>query len=332
VRAAAARHIGGAPEEIALTDSTTMGLGLLYGGLRLRAGDEILTTTHDFYATHEALRLQALRSGATVRKIPLYRSLASVSQDEIADSVRRSITPRTRVVALTWVHSSTGLKLPIRAIADAVGGRALVCVDAVHALGVESVDVASLGCDFLVAGCHKWLGGPRGTGIVWGRADRWEETLPTIPSFDGNSYGAWLEGRSQSEPTRSGTMTPGGYHSFEHRWALREAFGFHRAIGEARIATRIHSLATRMKSRLAATRGVRLVTPRAEQLSAGIVCLEVAGQSAQRVVDRLRSDHRVIASVTPYAAEYVRLGPGLYASPAQVDRAARAIARIASSP
>ena len=50
--------------DIALTDSTTMGLGLLYNGLELKAGDEVVTTTHDFYATHRALELKAARSGA----------------------------------------------------------------------------------------------------------------------------------------------------------------------------------------------------------------------------------------------------------------------------
>ena len=124
-------------------------------------------------------------------------------------------------------------------------------------------------------------------------------------------------------------MTPGGYHSFEHRWALREAFEFHRAIGEARIATRIHALATRLKNRLADVRGVQVVTPRAQDLSAGIVCLRVSGQSAGRVVERLLAEHRIVASVTPYATEYVRLGPGLYTSRGDVDKAVRALAAIA---
>jgi selenocysteine lyase/cysteine desulfurase len=61
-RAAAAGYLGAEPDQIALTDSTTMGLGLVYARLRLRPGDEVVTTEHEFYATHEALRLrQALR-------------------------------------------------------------------------------------------------------------------------------------------------------------------------------------------------------------------------------------------------------------------------------
>ena len=41
-----------------------MGIAVMYGGLDLRPGDEILTTTHDFFSTEEALRLVALRTGA----------------------------------------------------------------------------------------------------------------------------------------------------------------------------------------------------------------------------------------------------------------------------
>jgi selenocysteine lyase/cysteine desulfurase len=174
VRSAAARYLEVHADEIALTDSTTMGLALLYGGLRLQEDDEILTTTHDFYSTHESLRLRALRTGAHVRKIRLYQNARTASVDEIISAVRRGVTQKTKVLALTWVHSSTGVKLPIRAIADALRStRVLLCVDGVHGFGVEAATPQQLGCDFLVSGCHKWLFGPRGTGVIWGRADAW---------------------------------------------------------------------------------------------------------------------------------------------------------------
>jgi selenocysteine lyase/cysteine desulfurase len=72
VTAAAAEYVGGKPEEIALTGSTTMGLALVYNGLRLRPGQEILATTHDHYSHHESIRLAADKWGALTRRIPLY--------------------------------------------------------------------------------------------------------------------------------------------------------------------------------------------------------------------------------------------------------------------
>jgi selenocysteine lyase/cysteine desulfurase len=304
-----------------------MGLGLLYGGLQLAEGDEVLTTTHDFYSTHESLRLRALRTGARVRRFRLYQNARTATFDEIVSSVRRAITTKTRALAVTWVHSSTGVKLPIRAIADALPPRVLLCVDGVHGFGIEAATPRELGCDFLVSGCHKWLFGPRGTGVIWGRAESWNAVTPTIPTFDGRAFQPWMENRAPDLP-RAAAMTPGGFHSFEHRWALAEAFAFRQRIGRARAAARTHALAQRLKNGLAELRRVHLVTPQSAALSAGLVCFEVEGQEPFAVVDRLYARNRIVASVTPYANRYVRLGPSILNTPADVDRVIRAVASL----
>lgn len=328
VLAAAAAHLDTRPEQIALTDSTTMGLGLVYTALRLAPGDEVLTTEHDFYATHESLRLRAERDGVRVRRVRLYRDPAVTSVDEIVTNLAAAVTARTRVVALTWVHSSTGVKLPVRRLAEAVRARspqALVCVDGVHGFGAEAVTPAQLGCDVLVSGCHKWLLGPRGTGLVWGSARAWDRMTPVIPSFDRRSIGRWLYGGAGPQPPPGGPAhTPGGYHSFEHRWALAAAFEFHRQIGRERVAARTRELADRLKDGLAGLRGVRLVTPRAADLSAGIVCCEVADVPVGEAVGRLAAAG-VIASSTPYQPSYLRLGATIANSADEVDAAVRAV-------
>ena len=338
VRAAAAAYLDANEKEIALTDSTTMGLGLVYGGLRLRPGEEVLTTTHDFYSTHESLRLRALRTGARVRKVRLYRNPRTTSVDEIVSAVRRAVRPHTRALAVTWVHSSTGVKLPIRAIADLLRGvnkarppaeRILLCVDGVHGFGVEALTPAGLGCDFFVSGCHKWLFGPRGTGLVWAHASAWNTVTPIIPSFDLRAILAWIRGGRSPRAPRAAAMTPGGFHSFEHRWALREAFEFHRQIGPARLAARTHELAARLKAGLREINGVQLVTPSSPTLSAGLVCFSVGSRDPGDVVDQLYAKARVVASVTPYAARYVRFGPTILNSTQEVDLALGTIRALA---
>lgn len=333
---AAADYLGVNATDIALTDSTTMGLGLLYGGLTLRAGQEVLTTVHDHYSTEMSLRLRARRTGASVRQIPLYRKLSEVTTDEIVDALIRAVRPETRVVAVTWVHSSTGLKLPIRNMADALArlnaeraerDRVLLCVDGVHGLGVEDVRLDDLGCDFFIAGTHKWLFGPRGTGLVWGHPRAWPAASAIIPTFNFDAYRIWMKEIPPREIPYGALMTPGGFHSFEHRWALNEAFRFHLAIGKARIADRIHALNDQLKEGLAAMRHVTLHTPRSRDLSAGIVCFEIAGWTPSQAVARLR-ERKIMASVTPYATQYVRLAPSLLTSPEEVERTLQEIRRF----
>ncbi len=332
-RSAAAQYLATSPELIALTDSTTMGLGLVYGSLTLKPGQEILSTVHDHYSTDMSLRHRAKRTGTTLRRIPLYRDIQTVSVDEIVQTIVGALTPRTRIVAVTWVHSSTGLKLPIRAIADALAEvnaqrdpdeRALLCVDGVHGFGVDDVTMDKLGCDFFIAGTHKWMFGPRGTGIICGRPEAWEAANVIIPSFEMQTFGIWL-GLTEPQHVPGGiAMTPGGFHSFEHRWAVGEAFRFHLQIGKPRVEQRIHSLNRQAKAGLVRMPHVTLHTPQSDELSAGIICFEVDGVSPPQVVERLH-EKQIIASTSPYATSYARLAPSLLNDAEEIDLALREI-------
>ena len=223
------------------------------------------------------------------------------------------------------MHSGTGVRLPVPEISAAVrkvnqgrspDERVIVCVDGVHGFGLIDATMPELGCDFFVSGTHKWLFGPRGTGVLWGQA--WDRTQATIPNFSG---------APPSNP--GGYNTPGGYHSFEHRWAVKEAFEMHAAIGPKQIEERTLSQATQLKEGLAAIDGVKVVTPMDRELSAGIVCLELGDWMAPDAVFALHEDHKIRASVTPYATQYVRFGPSIVTTPDEVDAAVEAVGVLA---
>ncbi len=338
-RAAAGRYLGLHASHVALTDSTTMAVGLAYAGFPLQPGDEVLTTDEDYYVTLESLRLAATRAGATVRSIPLYESAAEADPDAIVEAIAQAVTPATRLLALTWVHSSTGMKLPAARIAAALAeinaGRdeadqVLFGLDGVHGFGIEDVSFERLGCDFFMAGCHKWLFGPRGTGILAVSSRGLERLSPLIPSFtDDNSFARWIRGDAEPAGGNNGRrLTPGGFKAFEHVWALTQAFELHEEIGRNRIAARTSELASMLKEELAAVPGLTLATPRDPGLSAGIVSFNVEGQGDQRVVSRLR-ERGIVASVAPYATSHVRLTPSIRNSETEIEEVAAALHAIA---
>jgi len=337
VQQSAAAYVGGRPEEIALTDSTTQGLALVYNGLTLAPGQEILTTTHDHYVHHEAIRYASERSGASWRRVPLYDASATASADEIVARLRRAMRPQTRVVSLTWVHSCTGVKLPLRALAQVVaeanrgrgeGARALLVVDGVHGFGNQDETIADLGCDFFAAGTHKWIFAPRGTGILWAPLRNWSLLRPTIPTFYGlDIYRAWQDDRLPEETAQGAWFSPGGFKAYEHQWAMPEAFEFHGRIGRARIAERIATLNTQCKEGLARIPRVTVLTPRDPALSAGIICFDVEGQKPEETVQRLLA-RKVIASSSPYRIARARLAPSLVNDESEVDLALRAVREI----
>lgn len=332
VQAEVAAYLGAQPREVCLTGNTTTGLALVYQGLPLQAGDEVLCTTHDHYSHHEAIRLAVQRSGASMRKVRLFEDAAQATTGALIDALLESIGPRTRVVGLTWVHSSSGIRLPIREIAAALRARSghpvLLVVDGVHGLGSTDETVATMGCDYFCAGTHKWMFAPRGTGLVWASAANWARLRPLIPSFtDLDQYVAWERDAAPSSPTTADRMSPGGFHAYEHQWATAAAFRMHRQMGRARVAARIRELNDQCKAGLAANPKVRLHTPMSPALSAGLVSFEVDGLAPAEVVRQLAA-RKIVASTSPYAVSYARLAPSLVNTEDEVERAVRAVGEI----
>ncbi|HEX8868040.1 MAG TPA: aminotransferase class V-fold PLP-dependent enzyme [Lentzea sp.] len=319
VTEALGRYVGGAADDIALVPNTTVGLSIVYGGLRLRADQELLLSDQDHAWHRQAAELAAGRVGARVRIGTLYESSARVTEDEVVTRLRNSITPRTRAVGITWVQSSTGVRMPVRAcaavVAEANKGRSpedrcLLVVDGVHGLAAVDDDAAKLGADVFVAGTHKWLFGPRGTGMVWVNPQVSNQIQPLLPSLSNRSTTA--------------ALGPGGFHAFEHHYGVRAAVEFHLRLGRDRVAARIAELAARFKDGLAAIPGVVIHTPRDASMSAGLVCFDVEGQTGDQVVARL-SQKRIQITTAAYRIPYARVGTSILNTPAEIDRTLKEI-------
>ncbi|WP_166219929.1 aminotransferase class V-fold PLP-dependent enzyme [Pseudomonas atagonensis] len=316
VRVLAGQYVQADARQIALTGSTTEGLAMIYGGVQVRADQEILTTAHEHYATHTILELRTQRDGTKVRKIRLFKDPQQLSKDEILTSIDRAIRPETRVLGMCWVHSGSGVKLPLADIGALVdkhnrgrseADRIIYVVDGVHGFGVEDLSFPAMNCDFFIAGTHKWMFGPRGTGIVVSRTPEVKYVTPIIPTF------------SEAEHF-STTMTPGGYHAFEHRWALTEAFTLHLQLGKADVQARIHELNSYLKTRLLQRPQIELVTPLSPEFSAGFTFFRVTGKNSDKIAAHLMANKVVADAVERDVGPVIRTAPGLLNDEAQIDR------------
>ena len=316
VRVWAGKYLQAKPSQIALTGSTTEGLAMIYGGVHVRPDQEILTTVHEHYSTRNILEFRSRRDGTQVRKLKLFDTAQSISLDQVLDTINRNIRPQTRVLGMTWVHSGSGVKLPIADISRLVDehnrgrddkDRLIYVVDGVHGFGVDDLSFAQMNCDFFIAGTHKWMFGPRGTGIVCSRSEEVKYVSPSVPTF--------------SEATTFGTtMTPGGYHAFEHRWALDEAFKLHLQLGKADVQARIHQLNSYLKQRLREQSNIELVTPLDPKFSAGFSFFRVNGQDSDEVAAYLMNNRVICDAVSRDVGPVIRTSPGLLNNETEVDR------------
>jgi isopenicillin-N epimerase len=189
-------------------DNATFGMNIVANTVPLTAGDEVLTTDHEYGAVQRLWRQRCRQSGAAliVRKLP--KPLRSA--DEVVETLMQAATPRTKLLVVSHVTSPTAVILPVAKIcARARELGIVVCIDGPHALAAVPVEIDRLGCDFYTASCHKWLSAPFGSGFLYIHP-RWQHRAqPTVVS-----WGRSLGGRPSNwadEFTWTGTRDPSAY-------------------------------------------------------------------------------------------------------------------------
>ncbi len=162
----AAKFLGCDINEILITNSTTNGMNAIAQGLQLKAGDRILTTDQEHGGGLLCWKYFAKYYGVIVDKINIPRD--TNSSELILQKIRNNLKQNTKLISISHVFSSTGLRMPIAEISALARANGTICiVDGAQAAGAIKVDVKELGCHAYATSGHKWLMGPKGTGILY---------------------------------------------------------------------------------------------------------------------------------------------------------------------
>ncbi len=165
LRAALGRLIAAPADDVILANSASYGLHLVANGLPWREGDEVLLMKGDFPSC--ILPWLGLETrGVKVRFIePRDRVIQP-------DELEAAITPATRLLCATWVHSLSGYAADLRGLGAVCRERGvLFMANASQAIGARPLDVSDMPVDALTCVGFKWLCGPYGTGFCWIRPD-----------------------------------------------------------------------------------------------------------------------------------------------------------------
>jgi L-cysteine/cystine lyase len=262
LRAALARVLSAPAESIALASSTTEGCNVVFTGLGLGPGDEVVTTDSE----HPGLFGGLKASGADLQVVPL-RDLPAADALAALDA---AITKRTRLVALSHVSWLTGAVFPV----GQLGGRGIpLLVDGAQAAGAIPVDVQALGCDFYTVSAQKWLLGPDVTGALYVRPERVEELRMTFPS-----YGSWdWEAETPYTPRSGASRFDPGWIPQASVAGLLASLEFADGVGEGRFE-QARTVADRCRALL--EERFEVVT---EPAQATIVTWKAEGDSAEAV-------------------------------------------------
>ncbi|WP_163858447.1 cysteine desulfurase [Paenibacillus elgii] len=167
-RAKVARFVNAASEaEIVFTRGTTSSINLVaagYARTMCREGDEIVLTPMEHHANLIPWQQAAKATGAVLNYIPLQED-GTLSLEDVA----RTVTSRTKIVAVSHISNVLGVVNPVNGIAE-IAHRcgAKLLIDGAQAVAHRKVDVQELDCDFYAFSGHKMCG-PTGIGVLYGK-------------------------------------------------------------------------------------------------------------------------------------------------------------------
>jgi selenocysteine lyase/cysteine desulfurase len=325
LREAVAGLLNASPEEVCLTRNTTEGLNIVINGLPWQEGDEIVTCDLEHSSVLVPSYYQQQRHGAVVKVVPV---ATAESPDVILDKIEAALTGRTRLVFLSHIQYSCGLRMPakeIRALTRARG--ILLMLDGAQTAGHIPLDMRDIDCDFYSIAGQKWLLGPQGVGALYIRRDLIPMVQPVHVAGGAalpmdNPYGFQPVESSIDKFSPTSTSVP-------IQAGLMEAIRFAREVGLAQIEARNLDLAGALKRELQETPGVKVLSPLERRSSSGLVSFAIDGVAPADAVARLWERHRIVVRPVSYPS-CVRVSLHYFNTEEEVDQMVGAVGLLAA--
>jgi L-cysteine/cystine lyase len=321
LRSRLARYLGAVPAEIALTRNTTEALNIVLEGIDWRPSQKIVTTNVEHGAGLVPVYVLRDRYGLDVQIVDISDGRNILSR------FARAIDDDTRLVSVSHVSFNTGLRLPLKELAELTADHgAELLVDGAQSVGVFRIDLHDIGCDYYAFPGHKWMLGPDSTGALYVRKDK----LPKLAiSFAGNETAKKFD--------REGRAT---YHTDAKKFQMCDfnpalisgwvkALDFIAELGPTNIEDAIKKNTKYLKERLARLGRVRMITSREWKKSAGLIAVEMEGKKSKAVFNALLR-RGIVVRYTPDPS-YVRLSVNYFNTLEELDRLVEALESISAS-
>ena len=323
-RAALAGFVGARPEDLVFVHNATDGANAVLRSLlpTFKPGDELLTASHAYRAVRQTMVYVAELSGAKVVDAPVPFPLASA--DEVTEAIARAITPRTKLLVIDHITSPTGVIFPVEAIIRVCKERGVpVLIDGAHVPGQIDLDLETLGADYYVGNCHKWLFAPKGAALLWVAKEHQPKMHPTVISH-------FLGGGYQTEFAWTGTLDNTAFLS------VPAGIAFHQKLAAAGSATYTRQLTLRGREVISAALGVPVASP--NEMIGNLATIPLPGsldasdESVQRLHDTLFDQYRIeIPTMQAGGTLCVRFSSQVYNEMGELERLRDALLEVVGS-
>lgn len=308
VRKRAAELLGTSFGEIILTGSTTSGMNMVAEGLSLSAGDRVVTTNQEHHGGFLCWEWLKRRQGVELDIVAI--PPGESDPQKIVDAFATAITPRTKVISFSHILYSTGIRMPAAEICALARERGCIAViDGAQSVGAIPVDVKALGCHAYSGSGHKWLNGPKGTGLLY-LSDELGDRIDAMA----------LQSGRQANSDATGISNIAGLHG------LGAAIAYIQAIGVSRIEEHNLALCAEVREGLSRLPQVTFATPANGPLVSQLLTFSLAGFDVKKLRGTLAARHRIhVRAVEQGEYRGLRVSPHLFNSSDDVQALIRAL-------
>lgn len=270
--------------EIIFTRGTTSAINLVvdsYGNANIEAGDEIVISYLEHHSNLIPWQQLAKRKGAVLKYIELEEDgTISIEQAE------KTITEKTKIVALAHVSNVLGTITPIKeiaALAHKVG--AVILVDGAQAVPHMEVNVVDLDADFYAFSGHKMMA-PTGIGVLYGKRELLDKMEPIEFGGEMIDFVELYDSTWKELPWKFETGTPiiGG------AIALGAAIDYLAAIGIDTIHAYEQELVSYAIEQMSKLEGITIYGPTDASKRCGLVTFNIEGAHPHDVATILDED------------------------------------------
>jgi len=316
-RAAISAFLGADDEDVILTHSTREGVNVVVYGMDWKPGDELLICDLEHPALTVPGDVLAQRMGVKVvsANIP-----PLATQAEALSAVASALTEKTKLVALSHIQFTCGLRMPIKEIAIAAHKMDIpVLVDGAQSVGHVGVNMKNLDCDFYALSGQKWLMGPNGTGALYMSKERRDMLEPIFNTneLEANRHTERSPLARFSLVSQSPSLLAG----------FLESVRIATDIGIGQIEERAMSLADLLRERVSPIEGCDLLSPTSPESACGLVTIGLDDWPPADLVTALQERFNIVGRVVRDPAG-VRFSTHFFNTEHEVDLVADALVRL----
>lgn len=323
-RAKLAEYVHTKTENVIFVTNATFGMNVIIKSLKLKAGDQVLTTDQEYGAINNTWNFMAERSG--FQYINHHIPLPVTTREAFVDSLWEGVTPNTRVISLSHITSSMALILPVDLVAKRAREAGIITVvDGAHAPGQIPLDLDQIGADFYVGNLHKWLCAPKGAGFFYTRPEMQRMLEPLVVS---HGYRKDPAARTFVDMQQNqGTRDPSAF------LAVPDAIRYLNDHNWDQVRADCHALAASAQQRMIDTYGVQPVSPVDANPSwfSQMLCVPLPKMDFKKFSQYLLEELKMEIPVMSYGERpRVRLSVQAYNTPEEVDTLVEAVHKFAT--